>query len=187
MPTLNRSSLSAPARRWALCLAVFVPLLSGCEFFDDVVVPELDDGPPIAWAFLLEDGGYIPANGRTFETRDPDESFIILSAAYDQGGARRVTMRRTTEARYESFGWSGGWALNTGIYAPDTHEVPDACPGDVVSNGLWTGAFVTPGHDWPEHCGDLKLVSVTYTWTVEAEDMHGNVTLAPGGTIIYRP
>ena len=181
----TRKTLTRPVRIPVLLgLMLLLPLLGGCEYFEDVVVPIHDNTPPAAWAFVLENGNYLLANGATWETRDPSKAFVIMATAYDHGGARRVTLRGTAVGEYRAP--LQGWCEYEYEYFPLVEEVPDACPGDVVSNGLWVADYVTPGSIFPLNCGGRKLVTAVYTWTVEAEDMHGNVTTSPVATLRYR-
>ena len=182
--TLTSSTLNRRRGLALFAVLLALPLLSGCEYFDDVVVPAQDSTDPYAWGFIYQNGGYVFSGGRSFETNDRNKGFLTFATAMDHGGARRVAMHRSAVARYSN----GALGAITHLHylSAESVEQPGG-PGDTVSNGRYVARYVVPGRQAPATRSGIPLTSITYTWHVEAEDMHGNVTIAPGGTLIYRP
>lgn len=187
--------------RYVLYLMLLLPLLGGCEFFSNVVVPATDDTDPHAliWLLDLEEGVYKDARGQVWVTSDPNEGFITMATALDAGGARRVTMRRKVTGVYghphpywQYFPLAiQSWGTPA-LYYPITlglrEETQSGGVGDVVSDGLWTGDYITPGSYeslLPSSVGGRPLYMLVFTWWAETEDMHGNVSISPPGYLVY--
>jgi hypothetical protein len=164
-------------------LILALPLLGGCELFDDTVVPPVDSSPPIAAPTLYQGGDYVWATGKTWTTSSKSQGYIVLAASYDWGGARKVTLNRHATALYAQ-GDIGAYQF--AALAPIV-ETQSGGVGQTVSNGVWTGDWVQPGKMFAATLSGMPLQWVEYTWSVTAENFHGGVSTTPGGTIRYEP
>jgi len=161
--------------RKILLVLIAAASMLGCEWFDEVVVPEVDTTPPTAWSGLWMNNEYVKVTygsnpGFEYEITDPTQVFGVFSAGTDNGGIAHVEMY--PEYRYKCH--QGNitqykWATLVPITTSQT-----GAPGDTVSNGLYTGGFVqfsnlpnlcNPGWDWQE----IEVRFLTYV-----EDLHGN-------------
>jgi len=165
------------SKKMTLAALATFSLIAGCESFTDVSIPAHDAIAPTALPTLYEDGAHVYASPQT--SSNAGESYVVVATAMDGGGAHRVTLVRHGKATCDL---GGGIHQASFIhYAPiEATRVGDV--GDTVSNGLYVVDVVKPGQ---YACSQGVLIRGEYTWSVEAEDFHGNESVTDGGTLVY--
>lgn len=171
-----------------LTSAVLLLVVSGCEYFKDVVIPKHDINEPSAIASVMVNGDIV-AFGRnidgslTYRTSDRNTGFIAVAAAQDKGGAHRVVMAPALQYTCASPGSS--FATRRIVDYVTLERTQEGQVGDVVSDGVFTAHVINFGQLRCARPGEV-VTHATYTWHVQAEDFHGNVKEMQNATIEYR-
>lgn len=164
--------LAAPA-----LLATMGP--TNCQHFAQTTVPASDTTAPIIgtrmFFFGEEELGLWPLYR---ETSNPDAVWVIYPFGFDGGGIRRVQM---------GHGISVYCVDQTGISAhfASISETQTGGPGSLVSNGIYLDGGARSFDEWVGFCDQVD--EIVYSWSISAEDFHGNVTADAGGQIVFLP
>ena len=167
---------------------VVLALTSGCEFWSTVTVPAVDTTPPVAATRLLEIGGagyddlgFGDYDGASLTTSNPNRKFMLIAAAWDPEGARKVTMSRHFVRQCVNVN-TGIGALQNFSYPQEVYTQPGG-PGSVVDDGVWTGVYVDL-RDWLTCPGSTSFDWGMMTWTVVAENYSGLTAIHGTGTLV---
>lgn len=146
---------------------------SGCDYFDDVTVPATDTKKPTAVAAVWQADEYLAFSSGTsqpllFEV-DPDEGYVMIGAGMDSGGTKKITISRG----YQTSCINGGFIETAEVALPPIVKTQPGGVGQEVSNGIWDGELVVLS-DFLTCSAGSTPTQVDLTWTVTAEDFHGN-------------
>ena len=168
-------------------LLLFLSVASaGCSGFQRIIVPSVDDTAPTALPQIFDQDGRVGifTAGVKDVTSDPMAVFEAVALGWDTGGVRRVTMRRDLSVTCRS---DTGFAVITSFAMTELEATVDAAPGDIAMDGMSVSDRVVPGA-WADKCeAPFVLAEVSFSWRVEAEDHHGNVSTRQAGQIAYVP
>ncbi len=159
------------------CVAFLGLLLTtGCEYFEDVIVPAVDNEAPNVYAAVWYQDVYeaVSANnspGLHYTVSDPDELYVALGAGIDEGGIASLTI--SGESLCNCLQGNVG-QIKYGLQAPLV-KTQTGGVGSTVSNGLWDGPVIKLS-DFDSCAPGWTTTSLGYTWTVTTEDFHGNVS-----------
>lgn len=179
-----RRSLGSYGKLVLVGVALFGLALIGCEYFDDVVVPTSDNNSPNIFPSVFRGERVIGwTEPIIMETTDPRESFFVIASAVDPGGVHEVTLAHSISVGCRN----GSIAQNQHFDLVPMTESVDAEPGDTVSNGLWVGRPISLG-EYADNCPQgWTFTGASYSFSIVAEDFHGNTDGRYGGRITYRP
>ena len=159
---------------------------TACDDFDDVTVPSVDSQKPLNLSAYYRNGKRtVSIRPLRLTTDDPEESILVLPAAYDAGGVKKLTVRRRVT---RSCHMGAQFYDVAPIELSPLTRTQSGGVGDTVSNGLYAGySFRAQNHIDEEFCNIGEWPMLTFHWSIESEDFHGNVAESGWNTLSYNP
>lgn len=169
-----------------LLIFSLVPLsgFTSCQYFSTTTVPASDTTPPIAVASLVRGSDQVIRFGSLSEvTHDPNENLIPISAIYDNGGARTVTMNRSVRVTCRQGSLT---QLSIFDFLPSLTDTQAGSVGSSVSDGIWVGEGIRFSQFIGVCNPGFTIDNARYGWSFSGSNFHG-MTASGGGSITFTP